>query len=70
MLSVIKIESLKSMSASEEKNRSKEISRFFNPDYELSKKEHEIIENLVIAFPLIVTLLGIIIMLVLYNIYM
>ncbi len=70
MLSVIKIVSLKSMSASEEKKRSKGFSRYFNPDYEFSKEEHEFIENLIIVLPLITTLLGIIIMSVLYEIYM
>ena len=33
------------MSASEEKKRSQGLSRFFNPDYEFSKKEHEMIAN-------------------------
>lgn len=69
MLSVIKPVSLKSMSASEENKRSQGLSRFFNPDYEFSKREHEIIENLIITFPLIVTLLGIILFSVLYKIY-
>lgn len=69
MLSVIKIVSFKSMSASEEKKRSQGLSRFFNPDYEFSKKEHEMIENLITVLPLIVTLLGIILLSVLYKIY-
>ena len=69
MLSVTKILSLKSMSASEENKRSQGLSRFINPDYKFSKKEHEIIENLIITLPLIVILLGIILFSVLYKIY-
>lgn len=69
MLSVTKILSLKSMSASEENKRSQGLSRFFNPDYEFSKKEHEMIENLITVLPMIVTLSGIILLSVLYKIY-
>ncbi len=70
MLSVIKIVSLKSMSTSKEKKRTGGISRFFNPEYEFSRKEFESIENFITLLPLIATLIGIIIMSVLYDIYM